>query len=145
MPGLELGGTKTLKTAHKDFYKELVGEGKPFNHQIDLFILALAVGFLKNIRSKSTPASDIVKLHDLSSDEARAARNLIEIVYHIGPTHRDESDRWREILALADGGLEELWEDYQISGRVYLPKMIAEADKLAGERASELWATLRGA
>lgn len=136
---------KTIRTARKDVYRELVDEKKAFSRQIDLFLLALAVGFAKDRRSEATPTSDIVKLEALKTDVRRVARDLIEIVSALIPPEENDTESWRAVLAFADAGLEDIWKEFQTTGLVDIPKMLAEADTLAKDRANGLFEALERA
>ena len=130
----------TIRTSHPEMYQELQQKKKLFKLQIHLFVSALAIGILNNLKSQERPRHDIIKLWQLKSD-LKKYRDLINILSQI--ICKDERDCGAELLAHADGGLELLWEEYQAQGTLDLPRIFEETKKKWPHRISELLTILK--
>lgn len=127
----------TIRTSHPDMYQELQQKKKLFKLQIHLFVSALAIGILNNLKSQERPHHDIIKLWQLKSD-LKKYRDLINILSQIICKDKDERDCGAELLAHADGGLELLWEEYQAQGTLDLPRIFEETKKKWPQRIPKL-------
>ena len=132
----------TIRTSHPEMYQELQQNKKLFELQIHIFVSALAIGILNNLKSQESPHRDIIKLWQLK-DNLKEYRDMINIISQIICEGKNERDCSHELLAYADGGLEFLWKEYQAQGTLDLPRILEEAKKKWSKRIPELLASLR--
>ena len=123
-------------------YQELQQKKKVFKLQIHLFTAALAIGILNNVKSQQSPRHDIIRLRQLHGN-LKLYRDIIKILTQIICRGKDEKACGTEILAIADGGLELLWKEYQAQGTLDLPRIVDETEKKWPQRIPELLAIFK--
>ncbi len=135
MDRLTLDDGLTVRTAFPEKYRELVEQRKLFTFMYDLFLLALMVGLLRGSRSEARKEGDIVKVGQIKSEETKRA---LEVVCCLLPGEDDRS-RWNQALAYADGGLEQLWQQFQTLGHLDILRLVAEAKAEWPDKLSEVF------
>ena len=131
-----------IRTAHPEIYQELQQKKKMFKRQIHLFTVALVIGVLNKAKSQLSPHHDIIRLRQLE-DNLKPYRDIINILSQLLCRNKDERACGAELLAYADGGLELIWEEYQLQGTLDLPRIVEETKKKWSQRIPELVATFK--
>lgn len=122
---MSLNGSFMIRTANSEIYHELVEKKKYFKRQIELFISALSIGLVNDIKSNKTQNRDIIRLNVLET-RMKDYKDLIELVSRIICIKIDQKECGNLILKYADGGLEKIWDEYQIQGLLDLPRFYEE-------------------
>jgi len=118
-----------IRTANSEIYKELVQDKKYFKRQIELFISALAIGYVNNINSEKRPNHDIIRLNVLEAN-MKNYKDIIDFMSRIICLEYDEEKCGSLLLSYADGGLEKIWSEYQTQGILDLPRIYEEIKQI---------------
>jgi hypothetical protein len=123
----------TVATAHVDIYDKLEKE-KLFKARHHLFAVGLAIGFMYNLHCDHQRGHDILRILTLRDS---ASRGIIDFFYGLCGAPSDQ-ERWNELLAVGDGGIERLWGEYQLQNHLDVTRLLQESKQLWVERAEEL-------
>ena len=116
-----------IRTANSEMYQELVETNRFFRRQIDLLVTSLIVGIVEGRKSKKRANHDIIRIGQLTGNLA-TFKHMINLLSDI-LCLKETQDCSTIIFSYADGGLEYIWEDYQATGSLDLPRLYDEVNK----------------
>jgi len=123
----------TVTTAHADVYEKLEKE-KLFKARHHLFTVGLAIGFMHNLHCNHQRDHDILRILTLKDS---ASKGIIEFFYAFCAEPSDQ-ERWNNLMAVGDGGIEHLWDAYQLQNHIDVPRLLQESKELWKARAQAL-------
>jgi hypothetical protein len=108
---------KRLFTAFEDFYKKLSeGKNSKFNGKAELFVVGLVLGFLNNKRNNSEKPFEMIRFSHFFDLKWSDQKSIIEMIYGTMAEGKNDNQKWQDMLAIADGGIEYLKEHYDKTG-----------------------------
>lgn len=125
----------TIKTANPEIYKELVENKKLFAKSLHLFTSALAVGIILNKKSEKKAHHDLIRFSTVSDLEQKI---LVTTLARISCEGNDKKERGKVLLTFADGGLEYIWQEYQLAGNLDVSRLIGNIKNKCTEKTEEM-------
>ena len=119
----------------ESIYDDIVRTKKLFPAMYNFFTLGLVYGILHNKKSTKRQGNDIVRMNQISDE---TLRDVIDICYFILNDGRKEGEIVKDMLAYADGGIEELSKIYEKNDSFQLPLLIEDSKKIWEKRVKEL-------
>lgn len=108
---------KRLFTAFSDFYKKLSeGPNSKFKGKAELFVVGLVLGFYNNKRNHEEKPFEFVRFSHFYDTKRSNLKTIIEMIYGTMAKGKNDNEKWQDMLAIADGGIEYLKEHYDKTG-----------------------------
>lgn len=125
-----------IRTGERELYDKYCSEFDLFEKRHNLFSLSLVYGLLFKLKSEKTIKEDMVYIDNINDEETTL---IIDCVgYLLDDGQKDEKILWKDMLEIADGGLQKLHEIYEKNGDFTLPELISKSTELWKERAKHL-------
>ena len=116
----------TLTTANSTIYDELVEKKEIFDSKYHLFALGLVYGILNDKKSSKSKKHDLIKIRVITDTKIR---ECIDFCYMILKDEREDREVFNEMLEYADGGVEEIYQNFEQNGSLMLTSMIQDSKK----------------
>lgn len=124
----------TVATAHVEVYDKLERE-KLFKARHHIFTVGLVIGVMRGLRCSHRRDHDILRFLTLKDS---SSRGIIEFFYGAVCNGTTDLERWNDLLAFGDGGVEHLWNEYQLQNHLDVSRILQESKQLWEGRAEEL-------
>ncbi len=131
---------KRLFTAFSDFYKKLCeGSDSKFNGKSELFVVGLVLGFLNNKRNLIEKPFEMTRFSHFYDKKRSDLKTIIEMIYATMAQGKNDSEKWQDMLKIADGGIEYLKEHYDKTGdNIDASILIKNIEKLIDSKVKEI-------